>query len=444
MAANRESLHRAQGLVGCCAFLEKVRKSAASLRLPEDVTSSHATFTIIITVSSPTFANMVAQRYTLSALRSTLSAASNAPRQSVATSSRTFVSSPYSRSDRPPTGSFPPSSHPQQNDASSSTFSSSRPAANFGAEGVGSESKQTHFGFKTVAEEEKESMVASVFSSVASKYDVMNDAMSLGIHRLWKDHFVSKLDPRGGIKVLDVAGGTGDIALRILDHARTKHFDRETHVTVLDINPSMLKEGQKRFKQTMYWGGPQVTFQLGNAEQLDSSMPVPPEPVRGPNSKQPYLPPLISEPIADESIDLFTMAFGIRNCTHIDEVLKQAYRVLKPGGVFSCLEFGKVNVPFLAEAYKQYSFNVLPPLGQMLAGDRASYQYLVESIERFPTQPQFARMMKEAGFHLPGSPTATSLGFPAESGSAPGSEDVAGAWEDLTFGVATIWTGIKL
>ncbi|CBQ70490.1 probable COQ5-ubiquinone biosynthesis, methyltransferase [Sporisorium reilianum SRZ2] len=389
---------------------------------------------------------MVAQRYTLSALRSTLSAASNAPRQSVATSSRTFVSTPYSRSDRPPTGSFPP----HQNDASSApgsstnAFSSSRPAAPFGMDGSAAENRQTHFGFKTVAEEEKESMVASVFSSVASKYDVMNDAMSLGIHRLWKDHFVSKLDPRGGIKVLDVAGGTGDIALRILDHARTKHLDRETHVTVLDINPSMLKEGQKRFKQTMYWGGPQVSFQLGNAEQLDSTMAVPPEPARGPNSKQPYLPPLESKPIPDESIDLYTIAFGIRNCTHIDEVLRQAYRVLKPGGVFSCLEFGKVNVPFLAEAYKQYSFNILPPLGQMLAGDRESYQYLVESIERFPTQPQFARMMKDAGFHLPGSPTAVSLGFPAESGSAAGGEDVAGAWEDLTFGVATIWTGIKL
>ncbi|SNX82471.1 probable COQ5 - ubiquinone biosynthesis, methyltransferase [Melanopsichium pennsylvanicum] len=389
---------------------------------------------------------MVAQRYTLSALRSTLSAAqANAPRQSAAASSRNFLSTPYSRSDRPPTGSFPPSSH-QHNDAcgsASNTFSS-RSTTNLGYDGSASESKHTHFGFRTVAEEEKESMVASVFSSVASKYDVMNDAMSLGIHRLWKDHFVSKLDPRGGIKVLDVAGGTGDIALRILDHARTKHFDRETHVTVLDINPSMLKEGQKRFKQTMYWGGPQVSFQLGNAEQLDSTMEVPPEPVRGPNSKQPYLPPLESKPIPDESIDLFTMAFGIRNCTHIDEVLKQAHRVLKPGGVFSCLEFGKVNVPFLAEAYKQYSFNILPPLGQMLAGDRSSYQYLVESIERFPTQPQFARMMKDAGFHLPGSPTATSLGFPAESGNAAGAEDVAGAWEDLTFGVATIWTGIKL
>ncbi|PWZ03083.1 hypothetical protein BCV70DRAFT_197317 [Testicularia cyperi] len=417
---------------------------------------------------------MVAQRYTLSALRSTLSAASGAtPRPAVASSSRSFASTPYSRSDRPPSSPFPPpppgpstsntaqqpspfaapSSSTSASDAPSSSIhdqshasaTNSSPfgsAAQSGASGF--DAKHTHFGFKTVREEEKETLVGSVFSSVASKYDVMNDAMSLGIHRLWKDHFVSKLDPRGGIKVLDVAGGTGDIALRILDHARTKHFDRETHVTVLDINPHMLKEGQKRFKQTMYWGGPQITFQLGNAEQLDSTMPVPADPVRGPNSKQPLLPPLISQPIPDESIDLYTIAFGIRNCTHIDEVLRQAYRVLKPGGVFSCLEFGKVNVPFLAEAYKQYSFNVIPPLGQMLAGDRDSYQYLVESIERFPTQPNFARMMRDAGFHLTGSPTATSLGFGAESGAKPGDEDVAGAWEDLTFGVATIWTGIKL
>ena len=144
---------------------------------------------------------MVAQRYTLPALRSTLLAASNAPRQSVATSSRSFVSTPYSRSDRPSTGTYPPSSH-QDNDTPSTSssnpnaFSSTRPAATFGTDGPASGNKQTHFGFKSVAEEEKESMVASVFSSVASKYDVMNDAMSLGIHRLWKDHFVSKLDPR--------------------------------------------------------------------------------------------------------------------------------------------------------------------------------------------------------------------------------------------------------
>lgn len=192
--------------------------------------------------------------------------------------------------------------------------------------------------------------VGSVFSSVASSYDMMNDAMSLGIHRLWKNHFVEMLNPRGGIQCLDVAGGTGDIALRLLDHARTQHLDRETRVTVLDINPQMLIEGQKRLKETMYWNTPQIKFQLGNAEALDKPMEVP-ERTNPPAStrKNPILPPLVSEPIASESMDLYTIAFGIRNCTHIDQVIREAYRVLKPGGIFACLEFGKVSVPFLAQ-----------------------------------------------------------------------------------------------
>lgn len=173
----------------------------------------------------------------------------------------------------------------------------------------------------------------------------MNDAMSLGIHRLWKSHFVSKLDPRGGIHVLDVAGGTGDIALRILDHARTKHADRETKVTMLDINPEMLREGMKRMKrESMYWGSDQIAFRLGNAESLGAPMEVPP-----PKKGHKTLPPLESKPVPDESVDLYTIAFGIRNCTHIDKVLEEAYRVLKPGGVFACLEFGKVANPIFAE-----------------------------------------------------------------------------------------------
>ena len=131
------------------------------------------------------------------------------------------------------------------------------------------EERKTHFGFQTIDETQKQGMVGGVFSSVASSYDLMNDAMSLGIHRLWKNRFVHMLDPRGGIRCLDVAGGTGDIALRLLDHARTKHLDRETHVTILDINAQMLVEGQKRVKESMYWNTPQVKFQLGNAEALD-------------------------------------------------------------------------------------------------------------------------------------------------------------------------------
>lgn len=297
--------------------------------------------------------------------------------------------------------------------------------------------RNTHFGFRTVQESDKETLVGSVFSSVASSYDMMNDAMSLGIHRLWKNHFVEMLNPRGGIQCLDVAGGTGDIALRLLDHARTQHLDRETRVTVLDINPQMLIEGQKRLKETMYWNTPQIKFQLGNAEALDKTMEVPERPNPPASTrKNPILPPLVSEPIASESMDLYTIAFGIRNCTHIDQVIREAYRVLKPGGIFACLEFGKVSVPLLAQLYKQYSFSVIPPLGQLLVGDRESYQYLVESIERFPTQAEFANMVADAGFLSPGSVEAQSMGLPRLSGPN-------GAYEDLSLGIATIWTGIK-
>lgn len=186
----------------------------------------------------------------------------------------------------------------------------------------------------------------------------MNDAMSLGIHRLWKDHFVSKLDPRGGIKCLDVAGGTGDIARRILDHARTKYSDRQIHVTILDINAKMLRAGQKSMAQTMYWNTPQLSFQLGNAEDLATSQPpnfgdqLKPKPVSTTPKlprNSPVMPPLPTIPIADNSLDLYTIAFGIRNCTHIDQVLGEAHRVLKPGGIFACLEFGKVSLPILSE-----------------------------------------------------------------------------------------------
>lgn len=169
----------------------------------------------------------------------------------------------------------------------------------------------------------------------------------MGIHRLWKNHFVSTvLDPRGGIQVLDVAGGTGDIAMRILDHAREKYGDRATSVKMLDINAEMLREGMIRFKkESMYWDTPQLGFQLGNAQSLDTPMVVP-DPVKASHKR---LPPLQSTAIPSESVDLYTIAFGIRNCTRIDDVLKEAYRVLKPGGVFGCLEFGKVSNPYFAE-----------------------------------------------------------------------------------------------
>ncbi|GAA5935500.1 hypothetical protein JCM10213_004042 [Rhodosporidiobolus nylandii] len=261
---------------------------------------------------------------------------------------------------------------------------------------AGAPGSTTHFGFRDVPEQMKESLVRGVFSSVASSYDVMNDAMSLGIHRLWKDHYVSKLDPHGGLKCLDVAGGTGDIAMRILDHAREKYGDRELSVKMLDINPEMLEEGKKRFARTMYHNTPQVSFTLGNAEDLAD--------------------------IPSNSLDLYTIAFGIRNVTNIPKALREAYRVLKPGGVFSCLEFSKVENPVLAKAYDLWSFQAIPPLGHILAGDRDSYQYLVESIRRFPPGPRFAEMIQEAGFTV----------SPEEP------------FEPLTFGIAAIHTGVKV
>lgn len=268
-------------------------------------------------------------------------------------------------------------------------------------------STTTHFGFKTVPSADKEGLVGGVFSSVASSYDLMNDAMSLGVHRLWKDRFVGRLMGRGRraseggeaatrvmqLRCLDVAGGTGDIAKRILEASRTPA--RNCHVHVVDINAEMLAQGEKRFRALGAGYSDQSTFTVGNAEDLKD--------------------------IPDASIDLYTIAFGIRNCTHIDKVLQQAHRVLKKGGVFSCLEFSKVTLSPLSALYRAYSFSVIPNIGHIVAGDRDSYQYLVESIERFPSQEEFARMIKDAGF------------FMADPG-----------WENLTFGVAAIHSGVKI
>ncbi|KAA1469754.1 UbiE/COQ5 methyltransferase [Dentipellis sp. KUC8613] len=268
-----------------------------------------------------------------------------------------------------------------------------------------SSSNTTHFGFRTVPSESKESLVRGVFDSVASNYDLMNDAMSMGVHRLWKDDFVKLLRPgsKGPIRCIDVAGGTGDIALRMLDSAREKYADRETSVDVVDINGEMLKEGYKRFKKTMYHNTPQISFQEANAQEL-------------PEDRFP-----------SNSYDLYTIAFGIRNVTSIPDVLKEAHRVLKPGGTFACLEFNKVTNPVLAQMYDQYSFSVIPLLGTILAGDRDSYQYLVESIRRFPSQQDFAQMISDAGF-------ATGGFF----------EGDGGAWRDLWGGIACIHMGVKV
>ncbi|KAJ7644054.1 UbiE/COQ5 methyltransferase [Roridomyces roridus] len=244
--------------------------------------------------------------------------------------------------------------------------------------------KTTSFGFRTVPESEKETLVKNVFDSVASS--------SLGVHRLWKDNLIS---------TLHVAGGTGDIALRILDHAREKYADRETTVEVVDINAQMLKEGFRRFKKTMYHNTPQISFHEANAQELPPSQ------------------------FLDNTYDLYTIAFGIRNCTSIPDVLKEAHRVLKPGGTFACLEFSKVNNPLLSLAYDQYSFTMIPLMGTILAGDRESYQYLVESIRKFPPQPQFAKMIREAGF-------------------TTGEDEDGGAWTDLWGGIACIHKAVKV
>lgn len=221
------------------------------------------------------------------------------------------------------------------------------------------------FGYREVSPDEKPALVRGVFSSVARRYDLMNDLMSAGVHRLWKDVFVDWLAPQPGMAVLDVAGGTGDIAFRIAH--RTKARGRQATITVCDINRDMLVQGMARPEARRY----PIEWVCGDAEAL---------------------------PIEDESQDAYTIAFGIRNTTHLDRALDEAYRVLKPGGRFLCLEFSRVAAPGLDRLYDLYSFSVLPRLGEIVAGDGASYRYLVESIRRFPPQRAFAKMIEGAGF----------------------------------------------
>jgi len=227
------------------------------------------------------------------------------------------------------------------------------------------DSSTASFGYRDVPEAEKEGLVREVFSSVARRYDLMNDLMSGGIHRLWKDAMVEWLDPRPGQSFLDVAGGTGDIAFRIADSARKRGGEAE--IVVCDINADMLGEGVRRAETR---GEHAISWICGDAEKL---------------------------PVPDASVDAYTIAFGIRNVTHIDQALKEARRVLKPGGRFLCLEFSRVEAPGLDALYDVYSMSVLPRLGQMVAGDAEAYRYLAESIRRFPPQKEFARMIEKAG-----------------------------------------------
>ena len=233
-----------------------------------------------------------------------------------------------------------------------------------------SDTETTHFGFRTVATQEKQSLVRGVFDAVADNYDLMNDLMSGGIHRLWKDRFVEWLAPRPGQAFIDVAGGTGDIAFRILAEAkrRSKPESALTNVTVCDINTEMLRVGRDRAVDRGLLQG--LTWVEGNAEEL---------------------------PFADASFDAFTIAFGLRNVTHIDAALAEARRVLKPGGRFLCLEFSKVEGKFLETLYNLYSFKILPEIGARVAGNREAYQYLAESIRRFPPQQALLDKMAAVG-----------------------------------------------
>ena len=216
------------------------------------------------------------------------------------------------------------------------------------------------FGYEDVAPEEKTARVGGVFSSVAKNYDLMNDAMSGGMHRLWKDRFVRRVQPQEGQQILDMAGGTGDIAFRLAASGAS--------VTVADINPAMLEVGMERAAKRGIDG---LVWTEANAETLT---------------------------FPDRFFDAYTIAFGIRNVTDIPKALREAHRVLRRGGRFYCLEFSTVEWPGFAEVYDAYSHRLVPKLGQLLARDADSYRYLIESIRRFPDMPTFERMIGEAGF----------------------------------------------
>lgn len=269
-----------------------------------------------------------------------------------------------------------------------------------------SEHETTNFGFKEVKVEEKQTEVNKVFSNVAEKYDIMNDVMSFGLHRAWKNHLINEINPNYQMKLIDVAGGTGDIAFRFLNHLygssdersiedRLKEENNPTksnfEITVCDINENMLKVGQERSKALPF--ADRLVWKVGNAEDLV-------------NEK-------------DNCYDVYTIAFGIRNCTNLDKVIKEAYRILKPGGRFLVMEFSKIDNFILKKMYDFYSFEIIPATGYMIAGDWDSYQYLVESIRMFPTQEEFAGLIRDCGFKFV-------------------------RYENLTEGVVAIHSGIKL
>jgi demethylmenaquinone methyltransferase/2-methoxy-6-polyprenyl-1,4-benzoquinol methylase len=245
------------------------------------------------------------------------------------------------------------------------------------------------FGYRDVPAAEKAGMVARVFESVAPRYDLMNDLMSGGVHRLWKNAMVDVLHPRRGEKFLDVAGGTGDIAFRIVRRVGDGSGGG-ADVTICDINPAMLEVGRDRAVDRGLLRG--LTWATGDAESL---------------------------PFPGRSFDAYTIAFGLRNVTDIDKALREAHRVLKPGGRYLCLEFSKVTSAPVGRVYDAWSSRALPLLGGIVARDAESYRYLHESIRRFPAQRELARRMREAGF-----------------------ERVA--WRNMTLGVVALHSGWRI
>ncbi|UWQ17737.1 bifunctional demethylmenaquinone methyltransferase/2-methoxy-6-polyprenyl-1,4-benzoquinol methylase UbiE [Jannaschia sp. M317] len=244
--------------------------------------------------------------------------------------------------------------------------------------------RTTHFGFQDVPEDAKAGMVHGVFTNVASKYDVMNDAMSMGVHRVWKDAMMDWLAPRPGQRLLDVAGGTGDISFRFLTRAPS------AHATVFDMTEGMLVAGRQRAEAENM--ADRLDWVAGDAMAL---------------------------PFEANTFDVYTISFGIRNVTRIPDALREAYRVLRPGGRLMVLEFSQLPNPLMQKAYDLYSFNVIPRMGEAIAGDRDSYQYLVESIRKFPDQDRFAGMIVDAGF-----------------------DNVK--YRNLSFGIAALHSGWKL